>query len=248
MNVIDDCIAFCNHQPMTSTSEPSADNGYALDLSPEAIMARAGREHAMLDRMAVLGMRLVEEVAQRAVDSPYHPEVKHEPMRAFAQVTRVVRFTLAFQTRIEARMIALRNGKPVSSVGSNVSLTPSNLFRQRARDAVIDAIDFEISPRDIAERALDRLHENLIDRETYDALLTLPFRGCVEAICADLGLDPDWSGWSDDSGFAEPPDRRRRDWRPRWATPRSASDEIERGPIRPDEALGREPGIQLEPA
>jgi hypothetical protein len=97
---------------MTSSSDPtSADNAYALDLSPEAILARAGRQHAMLDRMAVLGMRLVEEVVQRAVDAPHHPEVKHEPTRAFAQVTRAVRFTLALQTRIEARMIAIRNVK-----------------------------------------------------------------------------------------------------------------------------------------
>ena len=54
-----------------------------------------------------------------------------------------------------------------------------------------------------AERALDRLRENLIDRETYDDLLTLPFRDCVAAICADLGLDPDWSQWSEETGFAE---------------------------------------------
>jgi hypothetical protein len=245
---------------MTSSSDPtSADNAYALDLSPEAILARAGRQHAMLDRMAVLGMRLVEEVVQRAVDAPHHPEVKHEPTRAFAQVTRAVRFTLALQTRIEARMIAIRNVKSTASihtknpdneapVGLDVSRTAPCSIRQRARDAVTDAIDFEISVSTIAERALDRLYENLVERETYDALLTLPFRECVAAICADLGLDPDWSRWSDDTGFAEPSNRRRRDWRTRWTTPRSADDELQRSATPSDKALRRKPTIQLEPA
>jgi hypothetical protein len=245
---------------MTSSPNPAAaDNDYALDLSPEAILARAGRQHAMLDRIAVLGMRLVEEVAQRAVDSPYHPEPKHEPMRAFAQVTRAVRFTLALQTRIEARMIAIRNGTSLSRVLADESETKAPVgldltgearssLKQRARDAVTDAIDFEISTRDVAERALDRLHENLVERESYDALLTLPFRDCVEAICADLGLDPDWSRWSDDTGFAEPPNRRRRDWRPRWAAARSANDKSQRAPKPPDVAVDCEPGVRLEPA
>jgi hypothetical protein len=208
---------------MTSPSKPPLpENALAFDGSPEAAVAWAQRRHAMLDRLAVIGMRLAEEVVQRSVDSPYHPEIKHEPARAYAQVARAVRFTLALQGRVEAQIIAMRNGDPFSKVfasdldnqTSAPSKTSPDRFRQRARDAVADAIDREIPDREAAERALGRLHENLIERETYDALLTLPFRDCVEAICADFGLDPDWRRWSDEAGFAEqgdmlPPDGRR---------------------------------------
>ena len=45
------------------------------------------------------------------------------------------------------------------------------------------------------------LHDSLIEREDYDAFLSRPFRECVAAICSDLGLSPDWSLWSDETGF-----------------------------------------------
>jgi hypothetical protein len=192
---------------MTSRSKPSLPKD-TLAFEPEAAVAWAQRRHAMLDRLAALGMRLAEEVVERVVESPYDPEPKHEPVKAYDKVARAVRLTLVLQARTEAEIIALRNGEPMSSVVApepepEASVSPEAPMRERARDAVADAIDLEMPDGEAAEHALDRLRENLIDRETYDDLLTLPFRDCVAAICADLGLDPDWSQWSEETGFAE---------------------------------------------
>ena len=147
----------------------------------------------MADRLAVPGMRLAEEVVQRAVDSPYHPEAKHEPARAFAQVSRAVRFTLTLQARVQKEILALRNWELTSNRVTPDIPTPERpplSLRLRARDAVAEAIERESPEGEASRGAFRRLNENLIDRETYDTFLDLPFRDCVEAICADLGLDP----------------------------------------------------------
>ena len=65
---------------------------------------------------------------------------------------------------------------------------------------------------DEAREVLDALNERLFDRESYDVLFNLPHRDAVAAICADLGLSPDWTLWTDDAGFVAPPGRRRVDW------------------------------------
>jgi hypothetical protein len=192
---------------MTSPSKPLLPEK-SLAFEPEAAVAWAQRRHAMLDRLAALGMRLAEEVVERAVDTPYHPEPKHEPVKAYDKVARAVRLTLVLQARVEEQIIALRNGEPMSSAVAaepepELSVRPEAPIRERARDAVADAIDLEMPDGEAAEHALDRLRENLIEREIYDDLLALPFRDCVAAICADLGLDPDWSRWADETGFAE---------------------------------------------
>ena len=58
----------------------------------------------------------------------------------------------------------------------------------------------------------------LTETEDFEALLALPFRDCVATICADLGLDPDWTTWSDEAGFspasADPPRQRQNSARP----------------------------------
>ncbi|MDB5481038.1 MAG: hypothetical protein JWO83_2091 [Caulobacteraceae bacterium] len=55
----------------------------------------------------------------------------------------------------------------------------------------------------------------MTEGERYDAFLFRPLRESVEAICADLGLTPDCSRWTDD-GF--PPETRtsRREWHSMW--------------------------------
>jgi len=162
----------------------------------------------MADRLAVPGMRLAEEVVQRAVDSPYHPEAKHEPARAFAQVSRAVRFTLTLQARVQKEILALRNWELTSNRVTPDIPTPERpplSLRLRALDAVAEAIERESPEGEASRGAFRRLNENLIDRETYDTFLDLPFRDCVEAICADLGLDPKTVWGSDGAALADEP-------------------------------------------
>ncbi len=190
---------------MTSPSRPALVET-APDPLPDDVLAWAERRRAMLDRMAELGIALTEELVRRYVDSSYYPEPKHEPAKAFAHVARAVRFTLALQARVEVQILAIRNGdaiKAAAASGTEDSATPDlpdatqRALRQRARDAVANVIDRESPDPHTAERTLERLHETLIEGEDYDAFLALPFRDCIAAICADLGLVFDWSAWSD---------------------------------------------------
>ena len=236
---------------MTSPSKPALPEK-SLAFEPEAAVAWAQRRHAMLDRLAALGMRLAEEVVERAVESPYHPEPKHEPVRAYDRVARAVRLTLVLQARTEEQIIALRKGEPISTIVApepEPSARPEVSPRERARDAVADVIDLEMPDGETAERALSRLRENLLDREIYDDLLALPFRDCVAAICADLGLDPDWSQWSDETGFADHAEMARHERRRDLAEGREPVETIrryvaERGAAAAD-ALER--AVEFEP-
>ena len=78
------------------------------------------------------------------------------------------------------------------------ALGPESL---RVRDAVWSAINAEFGEFDGAMGALDELHERLTEHEIQDRIASRPWRETVEAICGDLGLAPDWSRWSDETGF-----------------------------------------------
>jgi hypothetical protein len=144
-----------------------------------------------------------------------------------------VRLTLAFATRIDADIIAMRKGEPTSftRLGAGrrtaappdkpvVVLSPSRGLGPegvRMRDAVWSAIDAEFGEFDGAMGALDELHERLIDYETQDRIASRPLRECVEVICADLGLEPDWSRWSDEAGFVGPIGKPNVRWNILWS-------------------------------
>jgi hypothetical protein len=84
--------------------------------------------------------------------------------------------------------------------------------RNRIRDVVWEAIDREVRDPYDAHWMMDRLHERLIAGDAYDPLIGGDFRGCIAAICADLGLDPDWDHWSDDQGFVRGPNEAFFEW------------------------------------
>lgn len=153
-----------------------------------AAISGAEERLAMLRRLASLGMRLAEEVVERAVNSPYHPEVHHEPARAFATVSRAVRLTLVLQAKAEAILLALCNGKS-PAVDAGFDLRP-NRSGETAR-----AAPHGVSPDEArGEGALDPLdpaRENLCESERFDEMLSRPFETCVTAIRADLGLGAD---------------------------------------------------------
>ena len=185
--------------PTTSCPEPHL----------AAAIARAERRRAMLERLATIGMALAEEIGERNVKAPYHPEPRHDPGRAFAAVSRAVRLTLALEARMDADILAMRNGAAASvfaaavspasapdvAAGARETLSPR---RATVRAAVCEVIDHEIGDAETAGAARGRLDERLTESESDAAVLALPFRECVAAICADLGLSPNWSLWPDD--------------------------------------------------
>jgi hypothetical protein len=146
---------------------------------PADALAGAERRRAVLQRLTEIGMALAEEIADRNVHAPLHPEPRHEMGRAFASVSRAVRLTVVLEGRIEAEIFAIRNGLPIPVVED-----PRRAASAEAPEAVDDDRrdpETETDPR-------DRLYESLVDREDDDALLALPFDACVDAIRAGLSL------------------------------------------------------------
>ena len=182
-------------------------------------IARAERGRAMLERLAVMGMEIAEEVREQHRTVHLHPAPKHDLRRGYDRVARAVTLTLALIRMFEADILAMRKGEPIkvrpvreAKPASEVSApqpgwtapaepTQPSPLQAKVRSSVWGAINQEV--RDIyrAQDVLDRLHDSLIEREDYDRFLDLPFRECVKAICSDLGLNPDWSLWSDETGF-----------------------------------------------
>ncbi len=149
-----------------------------------------------------------------------------DPARAFAVISRAVRLCLALASRLDEELIALLRGGPIPNlailapeapevskapasapVSTPVPEAPTAVSDPRARvaRAVDSAIEAEAGDREAAERQRAYVQEHLIEGEDYDALLHQPWRVVVQAICADLGLRPDWGAWDNVEGFAEPP-------------------------------------------
>ena len=189
-------------------------------LTPEAsdprlavAIVHAERRRAMLERLAELGMEMAEQISAHAAAAAAESGPSCNPGKAFTGVSRAVRLTLILEGRIEKDILAMRKGvvpaeagpPPVSGArtwgsSSTESACPR---RNRVRDAVRAALDRESGDRERPDHVLGRLQERLIENDDYDAFLFRPWRETVAAICADLGLNPDWSLWSDEDGFAE---------------------------------------------
>ena len=210
--------------------------GSTTDPHLDAVITRAETGRGMLERLGVIGMRIAEDVGERAVQAALHPEPRHEPCRAFASVLRAVRYNLAFQMWIDTDILAMRKGErpsiaarskpaavaagvaaPVAVIVAPLAEIEPSPLQARVRGAVWEAVNRDVREIRTAQDMLDCLHERLIEGEDYDAFLALPFREAVAAICADLGLAPDWSGWSDEVGFAPRPDGPRYAWQRLWA-------------------------------
>jgi hypothetical protein len=172
---------------MTSTAPATPTDPADLDA---ALIADAATRLSILRRLGDLGMRLAEEIVERAVNSPYHPEPRHEPGRAFAAISRAVRLTLALQVNMEDRLVALRKGETPTAG------RPGRARVGRPADATRDD-----RPDDPPEPP-DSSRENLRERESerFDELLSGPFEDCVAAIRADLGLEAGESIPSDAEG------------------------------------------------
>jgi hypothetical protein len=192
----------------------------ATDSDPRlaVALARAEWRLEMLQELAGMGVSLAREISQRFIEGPHRPEPRPDPSRAYATVSRAVRLTLILEARTEKQILAWRKG----DLSSLHALEPEPFLaprfdspvkrRERVRDCVVAAIDREaLDPRE-AEWMRGRVQRELIDPvDLHDSRLEGGLRGCVEAICGDLGLKPDWSRWSDHRGFdfeADLPPRR----------------------------------------
>jgi hypothetical protein len=231
---------------MTSASAPPCAPLLPPPPHIAAAIVRAERRREVLERLSNLGMDLAQDIAARAAQAPRAPdpgqtaartpaepppEPRHEPGRAFAAVSRAVRFTLALEAKIDEEILALLRGEAPGAAPKFPAAAaeapawtpkppPNALERQRGKVAacVWDAVEEGMTDPEAADDLCAVVQERLMESEAYDEFLFRPFRESVAAICQDLGLKPDWRRWDDELGF--PPETRRTDhnFTSDWAT------------------------------
>ena len=137
----------------------------------------------MLEHLADWGMSLSKDICTRSIDSPYHPELKHDPGRSFASASRAVRLTLAMEERVEAYILALCNGvtpvptscgaAPAAGRSARGSEHPDEPSPAEAEDEAAQDID---EPRESREREWERL----VEREDFEARLAGDCDACID--------------------------------------------------------------------
>ncbi len=169
-----------------------------------------------------IGMRIAAFLAPQAARSeggPRRPMMAFrfmgDPRAAFDHVWRAVHLAAALALRIADEIAALRAGKPLGPVVT----APKAAREAKALGDELQEIALEALAQDIetAERPEGLLGEvQQLRREArmdpaFRRLLNGPLKDAVAAICADLGLKPDWSLWTED-GFPPPPGGGKDDW------------------------------------
>jgi hypothetical protein len=144
---------------------------------------------------------------------------------AFARVFRAVCLAIMLSARIDDEIAAMRAGRFPSDPAPTPLRIPMGDRPEPGAEAArladkIREIGCEtlIEDAETPERAearlgdiAERLGEERMDPAFY-RLLNGPIKDAVAAICADLGLRPDWSQWTED-GFPPPPDGEVTQWR-----------------------------------
>jgi hypothetical protein len=204
----------------------------AAPSGPDPRIAVALRWIYMLHGLCEIGVRVATFLTHQIAPSE---RTRRQPMMvfrfrgdafiAFERVFRAVRLAICLAMRIEDEIDDLRAGRP---------LAPDSLFQaprakaermnalseavrkrprpgDEARQTTLHDITEEVETPETAENFMGEFSEDLREDPEFYRLLNGPLKDAIAAICADLGLKPDWSLWTED-GFPSPPGGTEEDW------------------------------------
>ena len=196
--------------------DPSADASAAVDEADllAASVARVEHRLRLLDELAEMAMKMarrVTEEAAKAADAAASTYAADD----LAKLSRALRLTLDLAGRLEESLRALRAGeatvraahRQIRAANDNrAAIERSEAGEVRVREQVAMAIAREAESESESCEFLDALEERLADDITYVFVGDTPLRETVERLCKDLGLSPDWSGWTEDGWPVTPSD------------------------------------------
>jgi hypothetical protein len=162
------------------------------------------RQLDRLDRLAEMGMALAEAICRQGLaeadEAPAERRLAalNAAAMAYARAARVVRLTLALQSRL-AEASDAADKQPDGPISYSVRWVDDNTVpraRQRARveGLVKHVAEGAAMDAERAERLAAEAAEKLKDEDLYADLLDRPISEILARICHDLGLDPDWDG------------------------------------------------------
>jgi len=208
---------------------------------PEERIARAEKRLCSLQRSASVAdifIRIAERKAL-ALETGEETEGGQEALDAFVKASRILHVSVALQPRVEKELAALRAGDPLVETTPRRSHTADPpeperdrmLLRRQIRGFVLELTDPDSLDDEECERVYTQINERLYKSDRYDALLDLPLKDAVEAICEDLGVRPQYEQWE---GL---------DWPP-WRVGKPAPAPPEAGAWRLE---AREPSDEIPP-
>ena len=217
---------------MTFDAEFSAD--------PELRISRAEARLCFLQEEAELAMALLRisgRKAAQAMEADDDPQAGRDHMDAVTRASRALHASLALQPKVEKELASLRAGDPLletaprrasNAYPSDPIWDPDAVIdpKETLRGNVLEIINPDAYDDDECERIYEEIDERLYHSDRYDEFLNLPTEDAVEAICADLGVKPDWERFD---GYEWPP------WRTDKTRKKPAPPEAEDG--RPQDAL-----------
>jgi hypothetical protein len=195
-------------------------------------IAVAGGWVCMVDALADIGVWFLSFLAHEiepSVEGPKGPILAiprfRDPLTALARAARAMHLAIALAFRIENEIDALRAGKPI---GPDACISPSSRAKatgmtdlsqaagemadpgEQERGMALQAIAEAVKAPKRPEGLRGRFNAAVLKDRAFYRLLKGPLKDAVAAICADLGLKPDWSLWTED-GFPRP-GARKEDW------------------------------------
>jgi hypothetical protein len=155
------------------------------------------RQLELLGELAEIGLEISRAIERQATGRGPATMVKGDLALAYARVSRSVRQTIHLQSRLidsmKAEDDAAAEAEPEAEKAA-ARLTPEYQRKVRVERIVERLIEVE-HPDD--EEGLDALiieaGERLDDEDLYGDLMDRPLSELVARICADLGLEPDWT-------------------------------------------------------
>jgi hypothetical protein len=207
--------------------DPPADEPLAVDEADRLAASIARVEHRLrlLDEMAEMVMKLARGVTEQglaAKAAPPNTAPNDTPGREapplgapddLAKLSRALRLTLDLAGRLEETLRHLRSGEAAAretrwrerqARDARAVIDTCEARQSRVIEQVTMAIHREAESEADCCGLLKALDERLEDDIAHIDVDSGPLRGMVEKLCGDLGLSPDWSGWTDE-GWAEPP-------------------------------------------
>jgi hypothetical protein len=148
-----------------------------------------------------------------------------DPVPAFKRVAYAASFAAQLCQKIEKEIAAFRAGEPCDLDGF-LTRTPRPSARSQSGaevpalhetdwenlDEFEDYNEFEdYMEHEAPERYFARFSKRQSLEDKYAALLKGPLKKAIKAICADLGLKPNWRLWTD-NGFPPPAGGTVEDW------------------------------------
>jgi hypothetical protein len=244
---------------MTLDATLSEQAALAAPRAADPRIVRAERMFCMVRGLRLIAMWMCEALTRHANPAKYDgrpwsgPRIvlplAFEPFGAFARAFRAARLALMLEARIHDEIAEMRAGRfpswaapaptaPRSKGGAEAAPPPRNI-----PNVDHEALAGSIEPPERKQGLLAALNTPFLEDPSFYKLLYGPVEDAVAAICADLGLKPDWSQWTED-GFPPPPgddvqnwtvffapegEARSRTgpeveapvWRPRWSRSRS---------------------------